>query len=171
MLWMKFGSRVHITNINVPQNILDLEKGIESIKDEKNQVVRSQKYEEAAKLRDKERQLIEELDVAKQKWEDEARSHREVVDVDNVEEVVAMMTGIPVQKIAEKESGRLIKMADELKGSLVGQDEAIQKVVKAIQRNRAGLKRPEQTNRFIYIFRPYRCWKNTIGQRISEVSI
>ncbi len=138
------GSRVHITNINVPQNIIDLEKGIESIKDEKNQVVRSQKYEEAAKLRDKERQLIEELEKAKKEWEEEAKSHREVVDVDSVEEVVAMMTGIPVQKIAEKESGRLVKMSDELKGTVIGQDEAIFKVVKAIQRNRAGLKDPNK---------------------------
>ncbi|MEM7162722.1 MAG: ATP-dependent Clp protease ATP-binding subunit [Bacteroidota bacterium] len=138
------GSRVHITNINVPQNIIDLEKGIESIKEEKNQVVRSQKYEEAAKLRDKERQLIEELEKAKNEWEEEAKSHREIVDADNVEEVVAMMTGIPVQKIAEKESGRLMKMDAELMGAVIGQDEAIKKIVKAIQRNRAGLKDPNK---------------------------
>ncbi len=138
------GSRVHITNINVPTDIIEAEKKIEEIKEEKNRVVRSQKYEEAAKLRDKERSLNEELERAKARWEEESKNHRETVTVDHVEEVVAMMTGIPVQRIAEKESGRLAKMDQELQGKVIGQDDAIRKVVKAIQRNRAGLKDPNK---------------------------
>ncbi len=138
------GSRVHLKNINVPKEILDIEGQIEDIKEEKNQVVRSQKYEEAAKLRDKERQLIERLDAAKLKWEEDSKNHRETVTVDNVEEVVAMMTGIPVQRIAEKESGKLVRMENELEGKVIGQDEAIKKVVQSIKRNRAGLKDPNK---------------------------
>ncbi len=138
------GSRVHITNINVPSEIIEAEKRIEEIKEEKNQVVRSQKYEEAAKLRDKERSLLEDLERAKAKWEEESKNHRVTVTVDNVEEVVAMMTGIPVQRIAEKESGRLSRMNLDMQGRVIGQDLAIGKVVKAIQRNRAGLKDPNK---------------------------
>lgn len=138
------GSRVHITNINVPKNIIEIEKKIEEIKEEKNKVVRSQKYEEAAKLRDTERQLLEQLETAKKIWEEETKVHRETVSEDNVAEVVAMMTGVPVQRIAQNESNRLVKMGDELKGKVIGQDDAIKKVVKAIQRNRAGLKDPNK---------------------------
>lgn len=138
------GSRVHLQNINVPKEILDIERSIEEIKEEKNQVVRSQKYEEAAKLRDKERQLIEKLDAAKLRWEEEVKTHREKVTIDHVEEVVAMMTGIPVQRIAEKESGRLARMDKDLEDKVIGQKEAIHKVVKAIKRNRAGLKDPNK---------------------------
>lgn len=138
------GSRVHLKNISVPKEIIDIEKAIDDVKDEKNQVVRSQKYEEAAKLRDKERQLLEKLEVAKRKWEEETKSHRETVTVDHVEEVVAMMTGIPVQRIAEKESGRLARMEVDLDGRVIGQSEAVKKVVRAIKRNRAGLKDPNK---------------------------
>jgi ATP-dependent Clp protease ATP-binding subunit ClpC len=138
------GSRVHITNINVPQNILDIESKIEEIKNEKIQVVKSQKYEEAARLRDKEKQLEKELEAAKKAWEEETRNNRQTVTEDNVAEVVAMMTGVPTQRIAQNEGSRLVKMNDELKGRVIGQDEAIKKVVKAIQRNRAGLKDPNR---------------------------
>lgn len=138
------GSRVHITNIKVPKNIIDIEKSIEDIKDQKNQVVRSQRYEEAARLRDTERQLQEKLELAKQEWEEQTKSHRETVDVENVAEVVAMMTGIPVQRVAQKESEKLLTMYDDIHDKLIGQDEAIMKVVKAIQRNRAGLKDPNK---------------------------
>ncbi|MFY8137459.1 MAG: ATP-dependent Clp protease ATP-binding subunit, partial [Flavobacteriales bacterium] len=138
------GSRVHLNNINVPKEIIDIEKSIEDIKEEKNQVVRSQKYEEAAKLRDKERQLQERLEEAKRKWEEDTKTHRVTVTEANVEEVVAMMTGIPVTRVAEKESGRLAKMDQELEGKVIGQDNAIKKVVKAIKRNRAGLKDPNR---------------------------
>ena len=138
------GSRVHITNIHVPQNILDIEAKIEDVKAEKIQVVKSQKYEEAARLRDKEKQLIEQLDVAKKAWEEETRNNRQTVSEDNVAEVVAMMTGVPTQRIAQNESSRLVKMYDEIHGRVIGQEEAIKKVVKAIQRNRAGLKDPNR---------------------------
>jgi len=138
------GSRVHLNNINVPKEIIDIEKSIEEVKEDKNKVVRSQKYEEAAKLRDKERQLQEKLEAAKKRWEEETKSHRVTVTEANVEEVVAMMTGIPVMRVAEKESGRLAKMDSELEGKVIGQDEAIKKVVKAIKRNRAGLKDPNR---------------------------
>ena len=138
------GSRVHITNINVPVEIIQIEKDIEDVKDEKNQVVKSQKYEEAARLRDKERQLTEKLEDAENRWEEETKNHRETVNENDVAEVIGMMTGIPTQRIAEKESGRLAKMGEDLQGSVIGQDEAIGKVVKAIQRNRAGLKDPDK---------------------------
>ncbi len=136
------GSRVHLQNINVPQEILDIEKQVEEVKEEKNDVVKSQKYEEAAKLRDKERQLGEKLEEAKNRWEQDSKNHRETVTADHVEEVVAMMTGIPVQRIAEKESGKLARMEEDLQGKVIGQDEAVKKVAKAIKRNRAGLKDP-----------------------------
>ena len=138
------GSRVHLNNINVPKEVIDIEKAIEEIKEDKNRVVRSQKYEEAAKLRDKEKQLQEKLEAAKKKWEEDAKSHRVTVTEENVEEVVAMMTGIPVTRVAEKESGRLAKMDKELEGTVIGQDAAITKIVKAIKRNRAGLKDPNR---------------------------
>ena len=138
------GSRVHITNIKVPQEILDIEVGIDEIKEKKNQVVKSQKYEEAAKLRDEERQLTERLETAQLKWEEEMKGHRETVTEDDVADVIAMMTGIPMKRIAQKESGRLAQMPQELQGKVIGQDDAIHKVVKAIQRNRAGLKDPNK---------------------------
>ena len=138
------GSRVHITNIKVPKNIIEIEKKIEEIKDQKNHVVRSQKYEEAAQLRDTERNLLKELDTAKNAWEEETKNHRETVSEDNVAEVVGMMTGIPTQRIAQAEGDRLFKMYDEIHDKVIGQDDAIKKVVKAIQRNRAGLKDPNK---------------------------
>lgn len=138
------GSRVHISNIIVPKEIIDLEKQIEEITKDKKQSVKNQNFEQAAHLRDQERKLLDSLDAAKQSWEIELSKHRVTVDAEKVAEVVAMMTGVPVQRIAQNEGFRLLKMADEISGSVVGQDEAIQKVVKAIQRNRAGLKDPNK---------------------------
>jgi ATP-dependent Clp protease ATP-binding subunit ClpC len=138
------GSRVHIKNINVPKNVLEIEKKVDEIKEEKNRVVRSQKYEEAARLRDTERQLLEQLEKAKKAWEEETKVHRETVSDENVAEVVAMMTGVPVQRISQNESSRLVNMYEMLQGRVIGQDDAIKKVVKAIQRNRAGLKDPNK---------------------------
>ncbi len=138
------GARVHITNIKVPKNILEIEKKIEDIKVQKNQVVRSQKYEEAAQLRDTERNLLKELESAKNAWDEETKSHKETVSEDNVAEVVGMMTGIPTQRIAQAEGDKLFKMYELLQGKVIGQDDAIKKVVKAIQRNRAGLKDPNK---------------------------
>ncbi len=138
------GSRVHITNINVPADIIDFENQIEETKTQKNKAIKSQKYEEAAKFRDIERQLAEKLEFAKRKWENDSQIHRETVTEENVAEVVAMMTGVPVQRIAQNEGERLIKMETELEGTVIGQNEAIKKVVKAIRRNRAGLKDPNK---------------------------
>jgi ATP-dependent Clp protease ATP-binding subunit ClpC len=138
------GARVHLSNIHVPQEILDLEEKIEEIKEEKNRVVKSQKYEEAARLRDKEKSLIENLDIAKAKWEEESKTKRYKVTEDDVADVIAMMTGIPTKRIAQSEGNRLLKMADELKANVIGQDQAVMKLTKAIQRTRAGLKSPNK---------------------------
>lgn len=138
------GSRVHLNNINVPQEIVDIEQKIEDIKEEKVRVVRSQRYEEAARLRDQERTLLEQLDQAKAKWEEETKTHRVTVTEEHVGDVVAMMTGIPVQRIAEKESGKLARMDESLQGKVIGQDDAIVRVARSIKRNRAGLKDPNK---------------------------
>ena len=138
------GSRVHLNNIYVPQEILDIEEEVQRIKEEKVRVVRSQRYEEAAKLRDTERNLNERLDSAKKKWEEENKNMRVTVTEEHVGDVVAMMTGIPVKRIAEKESGKLARMDKDIEGKVIGQEKAINKVVKAIKRNRAGLKDPNK---------------------------
>jgi ATP-dependent Clp protease ATP-binding subunit ClpC len=138
------GARVHLKNINVPQNILELEKKIEDIKQEKNKVVKSQRFEEAAALRDKEKRLGEELERAKAEWEEEAKNKRYPIHEEDIAEVVSMMTGIPVMRMVEAESQKLRRMGEDLAGAVVGQTEAIQKVVKAIQRNRVGLKDPKK---------------------------
>ena len=138
------GARVHINNINVPDNIIKLEAQIEDIKKEKNRVVKSQKYEEAAQLRDKEKKLLAQLDDEKAKWEDETRTKRYEVNEENVAEVIAMMTGIPTKRIAQNESVKLLSMRDELNKRVIGQDEAIKKLSKAIQRTRVGLKDPKK---------------------------
>ena len=138
------GAKVHLKNIHVPKDVLDLEKKIEDIKLEKNKVVKSQKYEEAARLRDTEKHLLEDLDAAKKAWEDDSKVKKFAVNEEDIAEVVAMMTGILVKRVAQTESTRLLKMTDELKGSVIGQDEAIIKITKAIQRNRAGLKDPKK---------------------------
>jgi len=138
------GSRVHISNIVVPEKILSLEKQLEETKKEKSNAVKNQNFERAASFRDKERDILELIDSEKKKWEKELALNREVVDEEKVAEVVAMMTGVPVQRIAQTEGTRLLQMGEELKGSVVGQDEAIAKIVKSIQRNRAGLKDPNK---------------------------
>ncbi len=138
------GARVHLKNINVPQNILDLEKKIEDIKVEKNRVVKSQKFEEAAALRDTEKRLGEELEKAKNQWEEESKHKRYPIGEEEIAEVISMMTGIPVRRMVEAETVKLRKMGDEMKAMVVGQEDAISKVVKAIQRNRVGLKDPKK---------------------------
>lgn len=138
------GARVHITNIHVPSDIINIETRIEEVKQKKTRAINSQKFEEAAEYRDMERKLQDSLAVAKKKWDEESKVNRETVTEDNVAEVIAMMTGIPVQRIAKNESTRLVNMEQDLMGSVIGQDEAIQKVVKAIRRNRAGLKDPRK---------------------------
>ena len=138
------GSRVHISNINVPDRIVKLEEKIDKTRDEKIKAVKSQNFELAANFRDKEKNLMQLLETEKETWEKELINHREIVSEEKVAEVVAMMSGVPVQRIAQAEGIRLMNMGKELKGSVVGQDDAIQKIVKAIQRNRAGLKDPNK---------------------------
>lgn len=138
------GARVHLNNIHVPADIVKLEEQIEGVKKEKNKVVKSQKYEEAAALRDKEKKLIEQLDNAKLRWEEETKKKRYNVKEENVAEVIAMMTGIPVSRVAQTESAKLLTMGNELKNRVIGQDDAITKLVKAIQRTRVGLKDPKK---------------------------
>ncbi|TAF32595.1 MAG: ATP-dependent Clp protease ATP-binding subunit [Cytophagales bacterium] len=138
------GARVHINNIHVPQEILDLEEEIEEVKREKTRVVKSQKYEEAAQLRDKEKKLLDKLEKAKARWEQETKQVVYPVTEENIAEVVAMMTGIPVQRVAQSEGQKLLTMREQLKKSIIGQDEAIEKLTKSIQRTRVGLKDPKK---------------------------
>jgi ATP-dependent Clp protease ATP-binding subunit ClpC len=138
------GARVHISNIHVPAEIINIEGQIEETRKKKMQAITSQKFEEAADHRDMERKLQDALDKEKRKWEEQAQINRELVSEENVAEVVAMMTGIPVQRIAKNESDRLLNMEAELENSVIGQEEAIKKVVRSIRRNRAGLKDPNK---------------------------
>jgi ATP-dependent Clp protease ATP-binding subunit ClpC len=138
------GSRVHINNIKVPKAILELEARIEELRVVKNQAVKSQQYEEAARLRDQEKKLMEELDKAKVAWEEESKKQRYTVSEEDVADVVAMMTGIPVTKVAAGEASKLVHMAEELKKVIIGQNDAVEKLVKAIKRSRLGLKDPNK---------------------------
>jgi ATP-dependent Clp protease ATP-binding subunit ClpC len=138
------GARKHIKNINVPEEIVDLEKKIEDIKQEKNKVVKSQRFEEAASLRDTEKRLQEDLEKAKNQWEEESKHKRYPIEEEDIAEVVSMMTGIPVKRMVQAETEKLRRMAGDLEGAVIGQEDAIQKVVKAIQRNRVGLKDPKK---------------------------
>ena len=138
------GSRIHIINIDVPKQIIELEKKLEDVRALKVVVVKKQKYEEAAKLRDDEKNLEKELAIAQEKWEEESRTHKETVSEDNVADVVSMMTGIPVNRVAQNETNKLAELPNLIKGRVIGQDEAVAKVVKAIQRNRIGLKDPNK---------------------------
>lgn len=138
------GSRVHIANINVPERIVKLEEKIEATREEKIAAVKSQNFELAANFRDKEKNLLQLLDKEKDAWEKELVNHRETVDEHKVAEVVALMSGVPVQRIAQAEGRRLMNMEKDLRGKVIGQEEAISKITKAIQRNRAGLKDPNR---------------------------
>jgi ATP-dependent Clp protease ATP-binding subunit ClpC len=138
------GSRVHIINMDVPKQILELENQLEDVRELKNSVVKKQRYEEAAKLRDDEKRLEKELAIAQEKWEEDSKLHRETVTEESVADVVSMMSGIPVNRIAQTESNKLAELPNLIKGNVVGQDEAVAKVAKAIQRNRAGLKDPNK---------------------------
>ena len=138
------GSRVHLANVHAPKNIEELEKKIEDVKNEKNLVVKTQNFEEAARLRDLEKKYQQDLENALADWEAESGSQIYEVTEDDISDVVAMMTGIPVNKVAESESVKLLNMQESLRGSVVGQDEAIEKLTKAIRRARAGLKDPNR---------------------------
>ncbi len=138
------GARTHLKNIHVPKYIEDLEGKIEGVKEMKNQAVKNQQYEKAADLRDQESKLIKKLDDSKQEWEEESKSAKYPVNEEDIAEVVSMMTGIPVTKVAQKESKKLVGMNDRLKKHIIGQDSAVNKITKAIQRNRLGLKDPSK---------------------------
>ncbi len=163
------GSRVHITNIVVPQNIIDLESKLETIKIEKVSVVKKQNYEMAAELRDVEKKFEDELLEAQIAWEEQVKSHREFVSENDVAEVIAMMTGIPIKRIAEKETDKLSLMADTLKHSVIGQDEAISKIVKAIQRNRVGLKDPNKPIGSFIFLGPTGVGKTQLAKELSKL--
>jgi len=138
------GARTHLKNITVPEHIEQVEAKIEEVKEAKNAAVKNQQYEKAADLRDQESKLQRSLEEAKIKWEEEAKTARYPVNEEDIAEVVSMMTGIPVNRVAQNESKKLVGMADDLKGAVIGQDNAIDKVTKAIQRNRVGLKDPSK---------------------------
>ena len=138
------GSRVHLTNLDVPVHITELEQELEKIRNNKNESVKSQLYEQAANLRDKEKIIEKKLINAQSVWEEECKKNKEVVNEENIADVVSMMTGIPLNKLKQSESKKLSKLFDIIKKSIVGQNTAIEKVVKSIQRNRAGLKDPKK---------------------------
>ena len=162
------GARVHITNIHVPDEIVELEKKIEEIKIEKNQVVKNQKYEEAAKLRDKEKNLLDQLDIEKKRWEEETKNQRFVVTEDHVAEVIAMITGVPSKRIAQGEGQRLLNMSEELQGRVIGQEKAISKLAKAIQRTRAGLKDPNRPIGSFIFLGPTGVGKTELAKALSR---
>ena len=162
------GSRVHISNIVVPERILELEKKLEETKREKIMAVKNQNFEKAASYRDREKEYIDLLEEEKKKWEKELSKNRETVDEEKVAEVVAMMTGVPVQRIAQAEGTRLLKMKEELQESVIGQSEAITKIVKSIQRNRAGLKDPNKPIGTFIFLGPTGVGKTQLAKILAE---
>ena len=162
------GSRVHITNINVPKEITEIETRVEELKEEKAHVIRSQQYEKAAELRDDERKLLEKLEAAKLKWEEESKNNKIEVTEEHVAEVVSMMCGIPVTKVSQSETGKLVVMSDEIKSLVIGQDEAVDKVVKAIQRNRAGLKDPNKPIGSFFFLGPTGVGKTQLAKILAK---
>jgi ATP-dependent Clp protease ATP-binding subunit ClpC len=162
------GARVHLKNINVPEEILELERKIEDIKQEKNKVVKSQRFEEAASLRDSEKRLQEELEAAKNKWEEESKHKRYPISEEAIAEVVSMMTGIPVKRMVQAETEKLRNMANDMQAMVVGQNEAISKVVKAIQRNRVGLKDPKKPIGTFIFLGPTGVGKTELARALSR---
>jgi ATP-dependent Clp protease ATP-binding subunit ClpC len=162
------GSRVHLSNIVVPDEIVNLEAEVEKIKQSKNQVVKNQNYEEAAKLRDSEKKLLNELDQLKLDWDIKSQSMVHEVSEQSVADVVAMMTGIPVNKLAEAESERLVKMEDSLKKIVIGQDEAVEKISRAIRRARAGLKDPNRPIGSFVFLGPTGVGKTELAKQLAK---
>lgn len=163
------GARVHLANIVVPKHIIEIEEKIEQVRNEKTQVVKQQNFEEAARLRDIEKNLLNELELEKAKWENEASERVFPVTEDDIADVVAMMTGIPVNKIAESESNKLLKLSDELKAMVVGQDEAIEHLSKAIRRARAGLKDPSRPIGSFMFLGPTGVGKTELAKALARV--
>ena len=162
------GARVHISNINVPADIVELETQIEAIKVEKNKVVKSQNFEEAAKLRDTEKRLLEDLETAKARWEAQSANEKFMVTEDDIAAVISMITGIPVKRMAEDESRRLLAMADTLRKRVIGQDKAIEKLTKTIQRTRAGFKEPNRPIGSFIFLGPTGVGKTELAKSLSE---
>jgi ATP-dependent Clp protease ATP-binding subunit ClpC len=162
------GSRVHISNIVVPPNIEELEAKIDATRNEKLAAVKSQNFELAASFRDKERQYLSDLEWAKSAWEKDMQRHRETVDSEQVAEVVAMMSGVPVQRIAQTENFRLREMGNILKEKVVGQDEAVERMAKAIQRNRVGLKDPKKPIGTFMFLGPTGVGKTYLAKKLAE---
>ncbi|WP_302233372.1 ATP-dependent Clp protease ATP-binding subunit, partial [uncultured Duncaniella sp.] len=162
------GSRVHVTNIAVPAAIEELEKEINEAAAEKLRAAQAQNFEKAASYRDREQQLKAQLDSANAEWQEKLASMRETVDEEKVAEVVAMMTGVPVQRIAQAEGKRLKVMAPTLKGQIIGQDNAIEKIVKAIQRNRIGLKDPSKPIGTFLFLGPTGVGKTHLAKKLAE---
>src|SRR6056300_1646278 len=163
------GSRVHITNIEVPATITELEAELQHIKEEKVRVVKSQRYEEAARLRDDEKKLEAKLANAKEAWVVSIKLNKKIVDEPEVAEVVAMMTGVPVQRVAQQEMDKLSQMETQLKGSVIGQDEAVKKIVRAIQRNRAGLKDPKKPIGSFIFLGPTGVGKTQLAKELTKL--
>jgi len=162
------GSRVHIMNLKVPEDIAKIEEKIKSLITEKQKAIDNQEFEVAANLRDKERQLETELEKAKEAWTNNLSQHREIVHQSDVEKVVAMMTGIPATRIAKAETVRLLEMKSQLKEKVVGQDKAVEKIVKAIQRNRAGLKDPNKPIGTFIFLGPTGVGKTHLAKKLTE---
>jgi ATP-dependent Clp protease ATP-binding subunit ClpC len=162
------GSRVHISNIVVPKEVTDIEQKLVDIKDKKQEVVKSQRYEEAAKLRDVEKQLQKQLEEARKKWDEDTKENRQTVTEENVAEVVSMMTGIPLQKVSQNENKKLAMMQEKMRGKVIGQDEAIQKVVKAIQRGRVGLKDPNRPIGSFIFLGPTGVGKTELAKQLAK---
>lgn len=162
------GARVHISNIHVPSEILELEARIEEVKIEKIKVVKSQNYEEAARLRDTEKTLLKQLEAAKKKWEEESKTHKYTVSEEDVAEVIAMMTGIPVKRIAQGEGKKLLNMEADLKRRVIGQNAAVTKLSRAIQRTRAGLKDPNKPIGSFIFLGPTGVGKTEMAKALSE---
>ncbi len=162
------GARVHMANVNAPQSLIALEEKISETTTLKLKAAQAQQFEEAAKYRDEIHQMETALVKQKQDWEIELRNHREIVDADKIAEVVAMMTGVPVQRIAQSESARLLDMKAELQRDIVGQDEAIAKIVKAIQRNRVGLKDPNRPIGTFMFLGPTGVGKTHLAKKLAE---
>jgi len=162
------GSRVHISNIVVPKDVTDIEQKLIDIKDKKQEVVKGQRYEEAAKLRDVEKQLQKQLEDARKKWDEDTKENRQTVTEENVAEVVSMMTGIPLQKVSQNENKKLAMMQEKMQGKVIGQDDAIQKVVKAIQRGRVGLKDPNRPIGSFIFLGPTGVGKTELAKQLAK---
>ena len=162
------GSRVHIMNLKVPENISEIEQKIEDLIKVKQDAINNQEFEEAASIRDRERTLLNELEKAKLQWTENLSQNKDTVDQPEVEKVVAMMTGIPATRIAKAESVKLLEMKSQLKEKIIGQDDAVEKIVKAIQRNRAGLKDPGKPIGSFIFLGPTGVGKTHLAKKLTE---